>query len=121
MIDGINLGDHTVLIALGIDTEGKKQVLGLREGDTENSRVAKALLRDLSGIALKEFRRLNPWFRSIPDREVAAALVLGDAAGCRAQLAEISETLDLALPVLDLSGLAPAPTTQLLEALEPGE
>ncbi len=47
MIDGIILGDHTVLIALGIDFEGKKQVLGLREGHTENSRVAKALLRDL--------------------------------------------------------------------------
>ena len=47
MIDGIVLGDHTVLIALGIDIEGKKQVLGLREGTTENSRVAKALLRDL--------------------------------------------------------------------------
>ncbi len=47
MIDGINLGDHMVLIALGIDFEGKKQVLGLREGNTENSRVAKALLRDL--------------------------------------------------------------------------
>jgi hypothetical protein len=43
MIDGIILGDHTVLIALGIDSEGKKQVLGLREGDTENSRVAKDL------------------------------------------------------------------------------
>jgi transposase-like protein len=42
MIDGINLGDHMVLIALGIDFEGKKQVLGLREGNTENSRVAKA-------------------------------------------------------------------------------
>jgi putative transposase len=47
MIDGIHLGDHLVLIALGIDCEGKKQVLGLREGDTENGRVAKALLRDL--------------------------------------------------------------------------
>jgi len=47
MIDGIILGEHTVLIALGIDTDGKKQVLGLREGNTENSRVAKALLRDL--------------------------------------------------------------------------
>jgi transposase-like protein len=47
MIDGIHLGDHLVLIALGIDSEGKKQVLGLREGDTENGRVAKALLRDL--------------------------------------------------------------------------
>ncbi len=47
MIDGIHLGDHLVLIALGIDSEGRKQVLGLREGDTENGRVAKALLRDL--------------------------------------------------------------------------
>jgi transposase-like protein len=47
MIDGIHLGDHLVLIALGIDGEGKKQVLGLREGDTENGQVAKALLRDL--------------------------------------------------------------------------
>ncbi len=47
MIDGIHLGDHLLLIALGIDTEGKKQVLGLREGDAENGQVAKALLRDL--------------------------------------------------------------------------
>ena len=47
LIDGIVLHDHTVLIALGIDSDGKKQVLGLREGSTENSRVAKALLRDL--------------------------------------------------------------------------
>ncbi len=47
MIDGINLGDHVVLIALGIDFEGKKRILGLREGNTENGRVAKALLRDL--------------------------------------------------------------------------
>ena len=39
MIDGIHLGDHLVLIALGIDFEGKKHVLGLREGHTENSKV----------------------------------------------------------------------------------
>ena len=71
--------------------------------------------------ALKEFRRLNPWFHSIPDPDIAPALVLGDAARCRARLAEIAESLDLALPVLDLSGLAPAPTTQLLEALQPDE
>ena len=52
MIDGIHLGDHLVLIALGIDSEGKKQVLGLREGHTENGRVVKALLRDLTGRGL---------------------------------------------------------------------
>jgi len=57
MIDGIHLGDHLVLIALGIDTEGKKQVLGLREGDTENGQVARALLRDLLDRGLDQERR----------------------------------------------------------------
>jgi putative transposase len=47
MIDGIVFHEHTVLIALGIDADGKKHVLGLREGTTENRAVAKALLRDL--------------------------------------------------------------------------
>ena len=47
LIDGTVLGDHSVVVALGIDTEGKKQVLGLREDHTEHSRVVKALLRDL--------------------------------------------------------------------------
>lgn len=47
VIDGIVFHDHTVLLVLGIDFDGKKHVLGLREGTTENSRVAKALLRDL--------------------------------------------------------------------------
>ena len=56
MIDGIVLGDHTALIALGIDSEGKKQVLGLREGNTENGQVAKALLRDIIARGLDQER-----------------------------------------------------------------
>jgi transposase-like protein len=47
VIDGIVFHDHTVIIVLGIDSDGKKHVLGLREGSTENSAVAKALFRDL--------------------------------------------------------------------------
>ena len=47
LIDGIILGDHTVLIALGIESEGRKQILGLREGHTAHRRGVKALLRDL--------------------------------------------------------------------------
>jgi transposase-like protein len=47
VIDGIVFRDHTILIVLGIDSDGKKHVLGLREGTTENSRVARALLHDL--------------------------------------------------------------------------
>ena len=47
MIDGIDYHDHTVLVALGIDGRGSKHVLGVREGTTENSAVAGALLSDL--------------------------------------------------------------------------
>ncbi len=43
-IDGIHFREHVVLIALGIDAEGQKHVLGLREGTTENATVVRALL-----------------------------------------------------------------------------
>ena len=47
MIDGVDVGGHTVVIALGIDTQGVKHILGLRQGATENATVAKGLLEDL--------------------------------------------------------------------------
>jgi len=47
LVDGIVLGEHTVLLALGIDSAGEKHVLALREGTTENAAVARALLSDL--------------------------------------------------------------------------
>ena len=47
MIDGLKVAEQTVVIALGIDTEGVKHVLGLWQGSTENARLAKSLLEDL--------------------------------------------------------------------------
>ena len=47
MIDGIDLGERTNVVALGITTEGAKIPLGLWEGSTENAAVATALLSDL--------------------------------------------------------------------------
>lgn len=47
MLDGIELGDHTVVVALGIDNTGQKHVLGIRQGGTENTEVVKSLLRDI--------------------------------------------------------------------------
>ena len=46
-IDGKLFRDHCLLIALGLDSQGRKHVLGIREGSTENVRVARALLADL--------------------------------------------------------------------------
>ena len=47
MIDGIHFCDRVILVALGIDAQGNKHVLGLREGSTESTRVVRALLSDL--------------------------------------------------------------------------
>jgi Transposase and inactivated derivatives len=41
--DGMGLGDHTVVVAIGVDHAGNKHVLGLREGTTENKGVCSAL------------------------------------------------------------------------------
>ncbi len=47
LIDGIYFDARCVLIALGLDANGHKHILGLHEGSTENTTVAKALLGDL--------------------------------------------------------------------------
>ncbi len=56
-IDGIQLGSYHVLCAVGVDETGRKHVLGLREGATENAVVAKALLEDLVARGLDPSRR----------------------------------------------------------------
>lgn len=46
-LDGVVFGDYLAVAAIGVDSEGYKHVLGLREGASENKVVAKALLEDL--------------------------------------------------------------------------
>jgi putative transposase len=47
LIDGVHFAEHVVLAAVGIDVDGEKHPLGLREGATENAAACKALLEDL--------------------------------------------------------------------------
>lgn len=47
MIDGIHLMERVVLVALGFDAQGRKHVLGIREGSTEKTQVVRALLSEL--------------------------------------------------------------------------
>jgi transposase-like protein len=47
MIDGIGVGDVDNIVALGVDIWGKKEVLGLRQGASENTTVCTQLLEDL--------------------------------------------------------------------------
>ena len=43
-IDGLHVGDHLMVAAIGIDDGGDKHVLGLAEGATENTATVQALL-----------------------------------------------------------------------------
>lgn len=56
-VDGVRFGDHHVLVAVGVDAEGKKHVLGIAEGATENQVVVRGLLEELVGRGLKTDRK----------------------------------------------------------------
>lgn len=47
MLDGIAVGEHTVVVALGVSENGIKHPLGLWDGATENTAVCQGLLDDL--------------------------------------------------------------------------
>jgi transposase-like protein len=46
-IDGIAFKEHMLVVAIGIDTDGNKHLLGLWQGATENYEVCKGLLDDI--------------------------------------------------------------------------
>ena len=56
-LDGIQLGTHHVLAAVGVDDDGKKHVLGVRQGASENAELTRALLEDLVERGLDPGRR----------------------------------------------------------------
>ncbi len=56
-LDGVMFGEHHVLVAVGVDGEGKKHVLGIAEGASENQAVAKGLLENLVGRGLATNRK----------------------------------------------------------------
>ncbi len=58
MLDGMECGEHVVLVALGIDAKGEKHVLGLQEGATENSTACKRLLNNLRERGFRTDRSL---------------------------------------------------------------
>jgi transposase-like protein len=57
-IDGIVFGEHTMIGAVGVDAEGRKHVLGIREGATENATVVMELFEDIvaRGVDAKQKR-----------------------------------------------------------------
>jgi transposase-like protein len=58
MIDGKEFAGEHVIVALGVDETGKKHVLGLVQGGTENSTVVQHLLDDLIERGLDTKQRM---------------------------------------------------------------
>jgi transposase-like protein len=52
IIDGTPFKGRQMIAAIGVENDGKKTVLGLREGATENATVVRELLEDLAGRGL---------------------------------------------------------------------
>ncbi|HEX9765952.1 MAG TPA: IS256 family transposase [Nitriliruptorales bacterium] len=47
MLDGVHLGEHLLVVALGVTDDGTKVPLGVVEGSTENAEVCARLVADL--------------------------------------------------------------------------
>src|SRR6266581_6026948 len=58
LIDGVHIGEHCIVVALGIDHTGAKHALGLWDGSTENAAVCQSLLADLQSRGLRTDRSL---------------------------------------------------------------
>jgi transposase-like protein len=58
LIDGVHIGEHCIVVALGIDHTGAKHALGLWDGSTENAAVCQSLLADLQSRGLRTERSL---------------------------------------------------------------
>lgn len=56
-VDGLRFGKHHVLAAVGVDSQGNKHVLGVKEGASENAVVVTSLLEDLVSRGIRPGRR----------------------------------------------------------------
>jgi len=82
LIDGIAFAGQTLIIALGVEENGVKHVLGLWQGATENATVCKALLEDLVERGLNPQRR----YLFVLDGSKALRMAVEKVFGARAEM-----------------------------------
>jgi len=58
LLDGVHVGEHCLIVALGVATDGRKHALGIWEGSTENATVCQSLLSNLQSRGLRTDRSL---------------------------------------------------------------
>lgn len=95
MIDGIEFAGQVMVVALGLDENGVKHLLGLWQGATENATVVKALLEDLVERGLDSKRRYLFVLDGSKALRAAVERVFGQQAEVqRCQLHKIRNVID---------------------------
>jgi hypothetical protein len=59
LLDGVHVGEHCLIVALGLGADGSKHALGLWEGATEDATVCQGLLSNLQSRGLRTDRSLR--------------------------------------------------------------
>ena len=58
LLDGVHVGEHCLIVALGVAADGCKHALGIWEGSTENAAVCQSLLSNPQSRGLRTDRSL---------------------------------------------------------------
>ena len=95
ILDGVHVGDHCLMVALGIAADGQKHALGLWDGSTENATVCQSLLANLQSRGLRTDRSLLVILDGSKALHKAVRATFGDAALIhRCQLHKLRNVLD---------------------------
>ena len=95
LLDGVHVGEHCLVVALGIAADGQKHALGLWEGATENTAVCQSLLANLQSRGLRTDRSLLVILDGAQALHKATRAVFGAAALIqRCQVHKLRNILD---------------------------
>jgi putative transposase len=95
ILDGVHIGEHCLVVALGIAADGQKHALGLWEGATENAAVCQSLLANLQSRGLRTDRSLLVILDGALALHKATRTVFGEAALIqRCQVHKLRNILD---------------------------
>ena len=95
LLDGVHVGEHCLIVALGIAADGEKHALGLWEGSTENATLCQSLLANLPSRGLRTDRSLLVMLDGSKALRKAVRDTFGDAALVqRCQVHKLRNVLD---------------------------
>lgn len=95
LVDGVHIGEHCLVVALGIAADGQTHALGVWEGATENAAVCQSFLANLQSRGLRTDRSLLVILDGALALHKATRAVFGEAALIqRCQIHKLRNILD---------------------------